>query len=490
MMPPPLQCYHQYIQGRIKSQPTVGCFLFHKDVNGSKLHLVIIFRMTNWSTTVYALLPHPNQPLVLAQDASGKIDLPCAFHDAQVWPSDTDLLKSMLEEKIGAPINILCYVARHADPESKRMYIIQLVEPRSEALPSDALWQPVETILQTTAMPAVLRDGLQRWQDEQTCGVVPQRRAPWALPGWYSQVENWIHEQVLLLGRGPVQAIEPIKSWSLSCVLKVITESGLLYFKVARDLPLFVNEGAVLRWLADLYPGRVPLPIAVHPSEGWMLLDDLGDPPEGDIPLAEQMRLVQDFAQFQIDASDQIELLLAAGCKDRRLQVMLSQIESLFNDEIALGPLDADERTKLQQSAPRVRELLTRLTALSIPYSILHGDLHTGNVIPQADSFLYFDWTDAAISHPFFDMIHIFREEEEAKKNALQEAYLRVWEAHFPKDDVHRAWELASVLYGFYHAVSYQSIARGIEEVAWSELNFAYYFLRRLLSGLQRLDAA
>lgn len=445
--------------------------------------------MTNWSTTVYALLPHPDQPLVLAQDASGNIDLPCAFHKGQVWPSDTYHLKPTLEEKIGAPINILCYVACHADPESKRMYSIQLAEPRSETSPSNALWRPLETILRNTAMPAVLRQGLQRWQDEQTSGV-SHRRAPWALPGWYSQAENWIQDQVLLLGRGPVQKITPIKSWSISCVLRVTTQTGLLYFKVARDLPLFVNEGAVLRCLAGLYPGRVPLPRAIHPGEGWMLLDDFGDPSDEEIPLAERIRLFQDFAQLQIDSSEKIDLLLAAGCKDRRLQVMLSQIEPLLNDEVVLSPLYLEERTKLQQSAQRLRRLLTELTSLSIPYAVLHGDLHTGNVIPREDSFLYFDWTDAAISHPFFDMIHIFRDEEDAQKNALQEAYLSAWEAHYPKGDVRRAWELASVLHGFYHAVSYQYIAHGIEEVAQSELNFAYYFLRKLLSGLHQLGAA
>ena len=102
---------------------------------------------------------------------------------------------------------------------------------------------------------------------------------------------------------------------------------------------------------------------------------------------------------------------------------------------------------------------------------------------------MYFDWTDAAISHPFFDMIYIFRQEEYDKKETLQNAYLSAWEAHYSKADVRRAWELASVLYGFYHAVSYQYIARGIEELVRSELDFAYYFLRKLLAGLKEMDA-
>ena len=395
----------------------------------------------------------------------------------------------MLEEQIGAPINILRYVARHSDQESNRMYSIHLLEPRDEVLPANALWQPPKKILENSELPVALREGLVSWYREFTSGHIPERRAPWGLPGWYVQAENWVADQVSRLERGAILDIQPLKSWSISCVLKVITENSLLYFKVARDLPLFVNEGVVLTFLADLYPGRVPRPIAVQPEQGWFLLDDFGEASDGDIPIADQARLMRDFARLQIDSSKKIEVLLAAGCKDRRLEVLLSQIDPLLNDELALGQLNSDEREELRQDAPHLRELITELISLPIPYAILHGDLHAGNVIPHGDSFLYFDWTDAAISHPFFDMIHIFRQEDEAEKTTLQDAYLDVWEQCYSKTDVRRGWELAGVLYGFYHAVSYQHIARGIEELVQSELNFAYYFLRKLLVGLQQLDA-
>ena len=368
--------------------------------------------MTNWTTIVYGLLPHPHQPLVLAQSGSAEIDLPNLEHNDWVGPWNTYILQPMLKEKIGLPLNILRYIARHRDQESSRMYSIHLLEPQDEVLPSDASWQPLEAILEHTAMPATLRDGLTQWQIEQSSGLIPEQRAPWALPGWYAQAEEWIREQVSQFGRGVIQEIKPVKNWSISCVLKVITDEGLLYFKVARDLPLFVDEGAVLMCLADLYPGRVPRPIAVHKEHGWMLLEDFGAVPDDDFPLPEQARLMQDFAHLQFDSSQKVEVLLTAGCKDRRLNVLLSQIDPLLNDEIALGPLNHEERENLQQAAPRLRDLLTELTSLSIPNAILHGDLHAGNVIPQEDSFLYFDWTDAAISHPFFDMIHIFREED------------------------------------------------------------------------------
>lgn len=337
-------------------------------------------------------------------------------------------------------------------------------------------------------MPSALNEGLARWQIEQRSGVIPERRAPWALPGWHAEAERWIADQVPRLGRGAIRSIDPIKSWSISCVLKVVSESGVLYFKVSRDLPLFVNEGPVMTRLAELYPDRLPAPLALAPELGWMLLDDFGDPPGGDAPLDLQARLMRDFARIQIDSSQKIEALLAAGCKDRRFDVLLSQIEPLLDDELVLALLTHEERAQLKQIAPRLRELIAALISLPIPVALLHGDLHSGNVVLHENSLLYFDWTDAAVSHPFFDMIHIFMEEDEAKRTELQESYLLAWEERYPKADVRRAWELASALYGLYHAVSYQYIAHGIEELVQPELNFAYHFLRKLLEGVQRLD--
>ncbi|HET9907083.1 MAG TPA: aminoglycoside phosphotransferase family protein [Anaerolineales bacterium] len=444
--------------------------------------------MDEWTTCLYALLPHPDQLLVLSSDKdAGKAILPGIRHIGRIWVPDTQTLMPLLEELTGVPVNILRYVAYYRDEEVHQSYCIYLLEPRG-TMPDTDLWQPLAKILADSDIPPALKEGLARWGDEQRLLVTPERRAPWAKTGWHAKVEGWIEDQVSSSGRGNVLRIEPIKSWSISCVLKITTETGVLYFKVPRDLPLFVNEGVVLSRLAEIFPDRVPVPVALDATKGWMLLDDFGTPAGADASLDYQTNLMQDFARLQIESSRNIERLLSAGCIDRRLEKLLAQIEPLFDDEIVLQTLTPKEREKLKQVPIRLRPLLAELFALPIPVALLHGDLHAGNVVLRGNSFLYFDWTDAAISHPFFDMIHIFMEEDEARKISLQEAYLSIWEENFPKNDVRRAWVLASALYGFYHAVSYQYIVRGIEEIVRSELNFAFYFLRKLLEGIESLD--
>ena len=425
----------------------------------------------------------------MVQPSPAGVTLPVKIHPEKIWSANSQIMKPALDSLTGTTVNFLRYVTYFQDEEATRTYFVLLAEPRNAILPSDINWQPLEKILEKTDMPSALQEGLLRWQSERNTGVIPERRAPWALRGWHAGVDAWVENQVSRLGRGAIQNIEPIKSWSISCVLKVITESGILYFKATRDLPLFVNEGVTLTNLAKLYPRRVPRPVALAPENGWMLLDDFGGAPDGDAPLDNQVRLMQDYARLQIDSSQKIKALLTAGCIDRRLDILLSQIEPLLADELSLSLLNFDEREQVKQLAPRLRELLVELTSLPIPSTIIHGDLHAGNVIISDDSFLYFDWTDAAVSHPFFDMIHIFTEADETKKSSLQAAYLEIWEQSFSKSDVWRAWQLANVLYGFYHAVSYQYITHGIEDLVQPELNFAYYFLRKLLAGLNQLNS-
>ena len=444
--------------------------------------------MTGWTTFLYALLPHPDQPLVLTQTRLGKTVLPHLAHNDRVWVGNTRVFQPLLEELTGVPIHILRYVSYHIDEDMHQLHYVHLLEVSREELPPSDLWQPLEKVLEASDLLPVLQEGLARWHQEQRLGIIPEQRAPWAVSGWHGEVERWIASQIVRLGCGAIESIEAIKSWSISCVLKVKTEKRIFYFKASRDLPLFVNEGTVLARLAKLYPHRVPVPVAFAPEWNWMLLDDFGDPLGRDAPLDQQTHLMQDFARIQIDSSQKTEILLALGCKDRRIEALSLQIEPLFDDELVISFLTLEEREKLKEIVPQLRALIAELIALPIPAALLHGDLHAGNVVRRNSSFLYFDWTDAAISHPYFDMIHIFMEEDETKKTALQEAYLIPWEENYRKADVRRAWELASTLYGLYHAVSYQYIAHGIEEIVQAELNFAYYFLRRLLEGIQRLD--
>jgi hypothetical protein len=77
--------------------------------------------MDGWTTLLYALLPHPEQALVLMQNIAGQIALPRRLHNDRVWVADTHVLNPLLEELTGVPINILRYVGYHLDEEMRKL---------------------------------------------------------------------------------------------------------------------------------------------------------------------------------------------------------------------------------------------------------------------------------------------------------------------------------------------------------------------------------
>jgi aminoglycoside phosphotransferase (APT) family kinase protein len=114
----------------------------------------------------------------------------------------------------------------------------------------------------------------------------------------------------------------------------------------------------------------------------------------------------------------------------------------------------------------------------------LHGDLHTDNETLRDGEIQIFDWTDAAITHPFFDLDVDFTIEDPGSREKLEEAYLSVWEQVYPVGAVCRAFKLARVVNGLYYAVSYQFILNNLEEADRPEINSAHHFFRQVLAGL------
>jgi aminoglycoside phosphotransferase (APT) family kinase protein len=45
------------------------------------------------------------------------------------------------------------------------------------------------------------------------------------------------------------------------------------------------------------------------------------------------------------------------------------------------------------------------LATYAVPPSLVHGDLHLGNVALGPRGHLFFDWTDAGVAHPFLDLL-------------------------------------------------------------------------------------
>ena len=107
------------------------------------------------------------------------------------------------------------------------------------------------------------------------------------------------------------------------------------------------------------------------------------------------------YGELQADAAADAGRLAALGAPARPLALLRRQYDSLLARADWLAD---DERDRLRGLSPRVAELCAQLAASGIPDSIQHDDLHDGQVFVRDGRYLFMDWGDACVSHPFFTM--------------------------------------------------------------------------------------
>jgi aminoglycoside phosphotransferase (APT) family kinase protein len=157
----------------------------------------------------------------------------------------------------------------------------------------------------------------------------------------------------------------------------------------------------------------------------------------------------------------------------------------LAADVVALGGLTDAERAQFHEALPRLQAMCAALAACGIPQTLVHGDLHLHNVAGSAGRTQFFDWTDACVSHPFFDLISIFDDEDRARQAQLRDGYLGQWSDCAPLERLLEAWALAQPLGDLHQAISYQHIVAALEPVAQVELGDSVpYYVRKVLHAL------
>lgn len=225
----------------------------------------------------------------------------------------------------------------------------------------------------------------------------------WLDPEWRTAAEGWIGEQLGRIGLEPVAAFDQVHDRPWSTVIRVPTEGGNVFFKAVA--PPLRHEAALTELLGSRRPDCVPPLLAVDRRQGWMLMEDGGQTLRELIAAERDMSRWSDvlplYASVQIDLIGDVPELLALGVPDLRLASLPAQVEAVLG-EIVDQP--EEERRRLEESLPWVREACEELAAAGIPETIQHDDLHDAQVFVRDGRYLLLDWGDACVSHPFFSL--------------------------------------------------------------------------------------
>jgi len=435
------------------------------------------------------IIPHPSAPCALLLAENGDWLLPRVLID-NIWAVDVGRICHALRRTLGITATVLrCASVRKAEaqPQISTTYVLENRDPCWQP-PAHGRWAS-RAELDALARPEQ-RAVLDTYLAEVESGSIPELRAPWCRSGWLDTATAWIEAQLMARDTALVGEVEQVKNWSLSCILRAHTATGAVYFKVAAALPLFVNEPVVMAALARRYPASIPAPLSMDPQRRWMLLADFGRPIGHDSTLAAHREMLRSFGAIQRDCAAAAGELLELGCHDRRLERLPMQAAVLAADETALRGLTEDEIAEFRAALPRLRAMCAALATCGVPQTLVHGDLHLNNVARSAGHEQFFDWTDACVSHPFFDLISVFDQSDSTRQAQLRDEYLAVWSEYASLERLLEAWNLAQPLSALHQAISYQQILVGLEEVAQLDFQDAVpYYVRKILQSLPSIPA-
>lgn len=439
-----------------------------------------------WESHLYGILNHPTEAKVLILSSKTGCYLPHVSLNEDIGCDDIGDIKKAFEEKLGISVNILYYADNYFDKSKREIHSVYVLEQNNPtAKLNEGSWINLESLQNLCLKIPEHQSIIEEYLKEIESGNVPELRPPWARKGWFTSANQWIEDQLLELNFEQPLSVECIKSWGISCVLKVNTKSGNFYLKEASRLPLFCDEPVVTSELAKFFPEHIPRVLSINPERHWMLLADFGEPIARNTAINQKKDVYRLLAQIQIKSVEHIDNLLHVGCLDRRLEKLATQIDIIFNDENSLSQLKESEIKQLQKISPSLKRLCAQLADYKIPQTLVHGDLHLGNVALYNDNYLLFDWTDSCISHPFFDMFQFyFRRSYNplSPLKSLRDEYLAQWTIYESKSRILAAWELAKPLCALHHAVTYKYITDSLEPRAKQEFSMALpNFIRRLL---------
>ncbi len=155
--------------------------------------------------------------------------------------------------------------------------------------------------------------------------------------------------------------------------------------------------------------------------------------------------------------------------------------------------LSPKEHQQLLDFIPEFTRSCAVLSSYPVPETLDHGDFHDGNIFVHDGRYLFFDWGDSSITHPFFSLRVPFvsveyrfgLEEDSPWFLRLSSRYLSEWGQGGPGSPLHEAYQLSRRLAPILSALRWQ---RAIEALAEPEENEYAYAIPSLLSEFLTLN--
>jgi hypothetical protein len=273
---------------------------------------------------------------------------------------------------------------------------------------------------------------------------------PWSQPDWLEEVTAWIDAAVERTG--PIEELHR-RAWS--AMLRMPTAEGSAYFKASA--PAHAHEAGLTEVLARRRPECTVALLAVDTGRSWMLMRDSGEMLRSVLerePSFERLEsLFATYAGLQLELAPHGKELLALRVPNRSLARVTELAAEL--------PVDSG----------LVHDLVTTVESYGLPETLVHEEVHPGNVLVRNGEHVFVDWADSSFGHPYFGIVvglrsiaDLFELEPGAPElERLVDAYLEPWTAIAPRKALRALFPAAYRLGMLNRALSWQGTVRGLE---------------------------
>jgi hypothetical protein len=315
--------------------------------------------------------------------------------------------------------------------------VLRLVHAAGEGARDGHVVYHVEATGTTAALPPTTVD----------LGNGAPRRAAWATLDSLNELLTWAQDELAAIGRPVTGPVEQRKTWNLAGLFRLPTAAGPVWLKALP--PFAADEALVMAAFAAVDPTLVPAVLAGRRDR--LLLEHLPGEDCWDADtavIADGVRRVV-AAQHVLGPVDWLP--------DRRTPAMITQVDALLDRDIGLT---ATEVAAARLLLPHFAELAD----CGLPDTIVHGDLHSGNMRAAAGPATVLDFADAYVGNPVIDGLRLVDFLRAEKHAAVTTAWVDAWRAVRQDSDPARALHVAEPLSHLAYAVRYQEFLDGIED--------------------------
>jgi aminoglycoside phosphotransferase (APT) family kinase protein len=243
---------------------------------------------------------------------------------------------------------------------------------------------------------------------------------------------------------------------------------------------VLAHEPALTQALARWQPDWMPPILEIDAERAWMLMPDFGVALRSLIQSSDDLwhwqRVLPLYAEAQIDLAARLPDLLALGTIDRRLASLPAQYEAVLTDTAAMridlpDGLTTASYERLRALTPRFAAMCAELAAYRVPETLQHDDFHDGNIFVRDGRYIFSDWAESCVAHPFFTLVvtlnsiawRLKLEDNGPVLAQLRDLYLEPWQRYDSPENLLAAFTLARRIGMVNRALTWYRVVSSLE---------------------------